>query len=175
MYVIDLDARAERREVQHPDGIEVRFNKNAFLFPSELPAAALDPILSEELDLVGLLADLARSGGGSVGGDVMELLFKRPSLPRKFIGAVKDTYRILLGEEHFERFEDATPSIPDYVRITKALVAVYGVELGKLFGPADSSESGGETSSPTSPDTTGSMPAESASTPASPDSSASAG
>ncbi|MFG2986260.1 hypothetical protein ACGFYQ_34250 [Streptomyces sp. NPDC048258] len=171
-YVIDLDA--ERREVQYPDGIEVRFNKNAFLFPAELPAAALDPLLSEDLDLVGLLTDLARTEGGSVGGDVIELLFKRPSLPRKFIDAVKAIYVICLGEEHFERFEDANPSIPDYFRITKALATVYGVELGKLFGSADSSESDGETSNPTSPDTTTSTPEASGSAPASPDSSGSA-
>uniref|UniRef100_UPI003F49B15E hypothetical protein n=1 Tax=Streptomyces sp. CA-136453 TaxID=3240050 RepID=UPI003F49B15E len=172
-YVLDLDA--ERREITYPDGIDVRLNGHVFCFPPELPADALDPLLSEDLDLVGLLTDLAKTDGGGTTGDVVELLFKRPFLPKQFLAAVKATYRILLDEEPYERFLSVKPSIADYVRLTKALVKVYGVELGKSFGLGVSSATDGETSSPTSPASTGSTPGSSGSGPGSPASSGSAG
>ncbi|WP_167163004.1 hypothetical protein [Streptomyces sp. MBT27] len=171
--VIDLDA--ERREIQYPDGIDVRLRGHVFRFPSELPAEALDSLLSDELDLVGLLADLAKSAGGTAVGDTIELLFKRPTLPKRFLAAVKDTFRVLLGEEPFERFLSVQPSISDYVRLTKALARVYGIELGKSFGLGASSATSGGTSSPTSPDTTTSTPDSSGADPDSPASSGSAG
>ncbi|MFF4276118.1 hypothetical protein [Streptomyces sp. NPDC001536] len=172
-YVIDL--AAPRREVQFPNGILVKFSEDdEFLFPAELPADALDPILSEDLDLVGLLGDLVQAQGKSAVGEIVELLFRRPRLPKLFMDAVKETYKVLLGEQQFAAFIAARPSIPDYVRLTVGLIKVYGVDLGKLFGSADSSESDGETSKPTSADTTGSTPEESGSTPESADSSDSA-
>ncbi|MER5482640.1 hypothetical protein ABT024_05400 [Streptomyces sp. NPDC002812] len=171
-FAIDLDA--ERREVQYPHGIPVLLKKEQFLFPAEVPADALDPLLSDDLDLVGLLADIVGTRGATVSGEVVELLFKRPKLPRQFLTAVKDIYRILLGDEGFAAFTAVRPSIGDYVRLTKALVAVYGVDLGKLFGSDDSSENDGETSSPTSADSTESTPAASGSGPATTGSSASA-
>ncbi len=169
-FAIDLDA--ERREVQYPNGIPVRLRGEQFIFPAEVPADALDPLLSGELDLVGLLSDLVNTSGSTMTGEVIDLLFKRPSLPGAFLSAVKDIYRILLGDEAFAEFAAVRPSIGDYVRLTKGLVAVYGVDLGKLFGSADSSESDGEMSSPTSTGSTTSTPAESGS---GPDSQASSG
>ncbi|WP_330335709.1 hypothetical protein OHS33_38675 (plasmid) [Streptomyces sp. NBC_00536] len=171
-FVIDLDA--ERREVQHPHGITVLLKGQQFLFPAEVPADALDPLLSDELDLVGLLSDIVGTKGATVSGEVIELLFKRPKLPRQFLTAVKDIYRILLGDEGFADFVVVRPSIGDYVRLTKALITVYGVDLGNLFGSGDSSESDGETSSPTSAGSTDSTPGASGSGQDSPDSSASA-
>lgn len=171
-YDIDLDA--ERREVQYPDGINLLIHGHGFRFPAELPADALDPMLSDDLDLIGLLGDLAKAQGGSAVGDTIELLFKRPKLPKKFLDAVKATYLVLLGEEAFERFLSVRPSIGDYVRMTKGLAKVYGVDLGKLFGLGGSSESDEETSKPTSPDTTTSTHEESGSAQDSPDSSESA-
>ncbi|MEU6460341.1 hypothetical protein [Streptomyces sp. NPDC046976] len=172
-FVIDLDA--ERREVQYPDGIPVKFGEEQFLFPAELPADALDPILSDELDLVGLLSEVIEASDGEAGvWDVVNALFRRPSLPRKFLKAVRETYAILLGSQH-EEFRKRRPSIGDYVRLTTGLAKVYGVELGKLFRSADSSETDSEPSSPTYPDITESTPAASGSVPGSPDSSASAG
>ncbi|MGW0562956.1 hypothetical protein ACWDZ4_20610 [Streptomyces sp. NPDC003016] len=168
-YDIDLDA--ERREVQYPDGFNLLIRGHGFHFPAELPADALDPLLSDDLDLVGLLGDLAKAQGGSAVGDVIELLFKRPRLPKKFLEAVKDTYLILLGEEAFERYLSLHPSIGDYVRMTKRVSRVYGIDLGKLFGLGGSSESEGETSNPTSPDSTTSTHEESGSAQTSPDSS----
>jgi hypothetical protein len=172
-FVIDLDA--ERREVQYPDGIPVKFGGEQFIFPAELPAEALDPILSDELDLVGLLGEVLESSDGDAGvKEVVNALFRRPSLPRKFLEAIRETYAILLGDQYAE-FLKRRPSIGDYVRLTTGLTKVYGVGLGKLFRSADSSESDSETSSPTSPGTTESTPDASGSAPDSPDSSDSDG
>lgn len=172
-FVIDLDA--ERREVQHPDGIPVLFGGEQFIFPAELPADALDPILSEELDLIGLLGEVLESSDGDAGvKEVVNALFRRPSLPLKFLEAVRQTYAILLGDQH-EDFLKARPFIGDYVRLTIALIQVYGVELGKLFRSDDSSANDSQTSNPTSPASTESTPDASGSDQDSPDSSASDG
>ncbi|MFE3644869.1 hypothetical protein ACFXOM_28485 [Streptomyces sp. NPDC059169] len=172
-FVIDLDA--ERREVQHPDGIPVKFGGEQFIFPAELPADALDPILSDELDLVGLLGEVIDSADGDAGvTEVVTSLFRRPSLPRKFLTAIRETYAILLGDQH-EDFLKARPFIGDYVRLTTALTRVYGVELGKLFRLGDSSASDSQTSNPTSPATTKSTPDASGFVPDSPGSSDSDG
>ncbi|WP_329317382.1 hypothetical protein OG723_44195 (plasmid) [Streptomyces sp. NBC_01278] len=169
-YVIDLDA--ERREVRYPDGIPVKFGGEQFIFPAEIPAEALDPLLSDDLDLVGFFGDLVTSSGGGTVSEITEMLFRRPSLPRQFYAAVKDVYRVLLDEQYAD-FLAKRPSIPDYVRLTTGLAKVYGVELGKLFTSDSSSETVSGTSSPTSPGSTGSTPVESGVAPESLDSSAS--
>ena len=172
-FAIDLDA--PRREIQYPDGIPVKFRGAQFLFPAELPADALDPILADELGLVELLGEVIESADGDAGiTEVVTALFRRPSLPRKFLAAVRETYKILLEDQH-EDFRAKRPSIPDYVRLTTGLIRVYGVELGKLFRSADSSANDSQTSSPTSPGTTGSTPDASGSAQDSPDSSESEG
>ncbi|MFI1012671.1 hypothetical protein [Streptomyces sp. NPDC020965] len=156
-FVIDLDA-AERREVQHPHGIPVLYRDEQFIYPAELPAKALDPLLSTELDLVGLLRDVVDASENPTASVVIDLVFKRPHLPRAFVDAIYEVHRILLGEEEYSRFEDLAPSLPAYVRLTMGLIKVYGVDLGKSFGLAGSSENDGQTSSPTSADTTDSTP-----------------
>lgn len=80
-YFLDLDA--ERREVLYPHGIPIKFGGEQFIFPAELPADALDPILSEELDLVGLLGDILESAEDDKTGvkEIVTALFRRPSLP----------------------------------------------------------------------------------------------
>ncbi|WP_404949138.1 hypothetical protein HFP70_35740 [Streptomyces sp. ARC14] len=172
-FVIDLDA--ERREVQYPHGITVLLNGEQFLFPAEIPADCLDPLFSPELDLMGVLADIVNAEDGSTTtGELVEVIFRRPKLPAAFYGALKDIYKGLLGEEGFTEFTEVRPSIGDYVRLTKALASVYGVDLGKLFKSDDSSESGGEMSKQTSLATTSSTPAESGSAQDNPASSASA-
>ncbi|MEV7512083.1 hypothetical protein AB0O57_29415 [Streptomyces sp. NPDC091201] len=172
-YAIDLTA--ERREIRFPHGIAVRFDEHHdFFFPAEIPAEALDPLLSDELDLVGFFGDLVASSGGGTITEITEMLFRRPRLPRQFYAAVKDVYRILLDEQQYEDFLALKPSIPDYVRLTTALARVYGVELGKLFTSDSSSETDSATSNPTSPaSTTGSTPEESGVAPENPASSGS--
>ncbi|AKN68768.1 hypothetical protein QR97_02180 [Streptomyces sp. PBH53] len=160
MFVIDLDA-AERREVQYPHGIPINYRDEQFIYPAELPAKALDPLLSDELDLVGLLRDVVQASDNPTAAVVIDLLFKRPQLPRRFIQAIYDVHRILLGEEEYTRFESLNPSLPAYIRLTIGLIKVYGLDLGKSFGLGDSSETDGETSSPTSAASTDSTPEES--------------
>ncbi|MEW1677838.1 hypothetical protein AB0O47_32070 [Streptomyces noursei] len=155
-YALDLDA--QRREVQYPDGIPVRLRGEQFLFPAELPAKALDPLLSDDLDLLGLLRDVLEATENPTTATIVELVFKRPRLPRRFIDAVYEIHRILLGEDEFERLEGLSPSLSDFARLTIGLARVYGVDLGKLLGLGSSSETSGETSKPTSADTTGSTP-----------------
>ncbi|MFJ5143062.1 hypothetical protein [Streptomyces sp. NPDC088707] len=169
-FAIDLDA--ERREVQYPNGIPVLLNGEQFIFPAEVPADCLDPLFSDELDLMGLLSDVVNAESSTTtAGEIVEVLFKRPKLPALFYRAIKDIYRELLGAQTYAEFKAARPSIPDYVRLTKALVTVYGVDLGKLFRSGSSSASDSQPSSPTSPATTDSTPEASGSAPASPDSS----
>lgn len=159
-FVIDLDA-AERREVQYPHGIPIKYREEQFIYPAELPAKALDPLLADELDLVGLLRDVIEASENPTASVVIDLVFKRPQLPRQFVDAIYEMHRILLGKEEYQRFEELGPSLPAYVRLTTALIKVYGVDLGKPFGLGSSSESDGETSSPTSASTTGLTPEES--------------
>ncbi|MFI1201606.1 hypothetical protein ACH4VR_19505 [Streptomyces sp. NPDC020883] len=158
--VIDLDA--QRREVQYPHGIPVLLRDEEFLFPAELPAKALDPLLSDDLDLVGLLRDIVEAAENPTAATVIELLLKRPRLPRKFVAAIHEIHAVLLGSEEYKRFEALNPSLADYVRLTTGLARVYGVDLGKSFGLGGSSETDGGTSSPTSAaSTTASTPEES--------------
>ncbi|MFK0290733.1 hypothetical protein ACIQU6_09675 [Streptomyces sp. NPDC090442] len=154
--VIDLDA--QRREVQYPHGIPVLLRDEEFLFPAELPAKALDPLLSDDLDLVGLLRDIVDAADNPTAATVVELLLKRPRLPRKFVHAIYEIHTILLGPQEYERLEALNPSLADYVRLTVSLAKVYGVDMGKLFRLGGSSESDGEMSSPTSAASTGSTP-----------------
>ncbi|MGG2460121.1 hypothetical protein ACO0M4_09925 [Streptomyces sp. RGM 3693] len=163
-YALDLDA--QRREVQYPDGIPVRLRGEQFLFPAELPAKALDPLLSDDLDLLGLLRDVLEATENPTTATIVELIFKRPHLPRRFINAVYAIHRLLLGDDEYERLEALNPSFPDYVRLTTGLARVYGVDLGKLLGLGSSSENGGETSSSTSAGTTDSTPEASGVSPA---------
>ncbi|MER7937944.1 MULTISPECIES: hypothetical protein [unclassified Streptomyces] len=173
-YAIDISA--DRREVQYPHGIAVKVRRDwDVLFPAELPADALDPLLSEDLNLMGLIGELVDSNGDISTGEVVELVFRHVHLPRKLVAAVKSIYAELLGAEEFEDFSAHKPSIGEYVRLTKALSQVYAVDLGKLFGLGSSSSSAGETSSPTSPASTSSTPAASGSGQDSLDSSDSAG
>lgn len=173
-YAIDISA--ERREVQFPNGIAVKIRDDwDVLFPAELPADALDPLLSDELNLMGLLAEVMNGSGEFGAGEIVDLLFRHADLPRQFVTAVKRIYAELLGPEEFEDFTAHKPSVSEYIRLTKALATVYGVDLGKAFGLGGSSESDSQTSSPTSADSTESTPAASGSAQDSPASSDSDG
>lgn len=169
-FVIDLDA--ERREVQYPHGIPVKLRGKQFIFPSEVPADCLDPLFSSELDLMGILHDIVNAESSTTAGEVVEVIFRRPQLPVKFYEAIKQIYKELLGDDTYKDFKDVRPSISDYVRLTKALAQVYGVDLGKLFRSGAFSANASATSSPTSPvSTTDSTPEASGSAQASPASS----
>jgi hypothetical protein len=163
---------AARREVTDPDGMTVVFGGEEFVFPAELPMSVLDPILSPQLDLVGVVTSVMDDNRGLTNG-LLDTLLLRPNLPREVLDAFLDIYRQLLGVEEFAQFAGHNPSVQDYVRLTKALATAYGASLGKFFGLLSSPDGSGETSSSTSPDTTSSMPEGSGSGPATGDSSAS--
>jgi hypothetical protein len=181
--LIDLDDAA-RREAQHPEGIPVRLGGQVFMFPAELPLDAFDPLLSPKLGLMEMIAQLtkedeARKGRGEAPqtavGDVIDMLLNRPTLPLDFLDAFRAVYCNLLGDEQYARWAKVRPSIPAYVRLTKSLLGLYSVSLGKLFTSADSSAAASATSKPTSSGTTDSTPEASTSAPDNPDSSAAAG
>lgn len=164
--LIDLDAA--RRETQYPDGIPVVLGGERFVLPAELPVEALDPLLSEEMDLAGVLQQvLADKPDGadeeSIGELVINVLVNRPNLPIQLVQAIKDVFAALFGPEQYERFLAQRPSVPDYLRLAKHLLPLLGVSLGEALGSPDSSESAGETSKPTSPSTAASTPGKSGS------------
>lgn len=156
--LIDLDAA--KREARYPDGIPVALGGQTFTLPAELPVATFDPLLSDELDLVGVvskvLADEASTK--SVIDQVIDVLTDRPDLPTAVLAAIHGCFRILFGPEQYETFAAQRPSVQDYVRLVKALVSLYGVNLGEAFASAGSSESDGQTPKPTSQSTTDSTP-----------------
>lgn len=160
--MIDLDAA--KRESQYPDGINVRHGATDFVLPAELPADVLDPILL--LDLPALLKKVLDTAEGKDAGDeddlgqiVLDVLFDRPDLPADLLNAVRSVFAALFGPDQYPVFLSNRPSIPDYVRLIRGLLPLYGVSLGEALGSADSSESGGATSNPTSSSTTDSTPA----------------
>lgn len=156
--MIDLDAA--RRETAYPDGIPVALGGETFLLPAELPVDALDPLLSDDLDLVGVLKQVFEERKNSDDTDesfgelVLDVLLARPALPRQVIQAIKDVFAALFGAEQYDRFVAQQPSINDYLRLGQALLPLMGVGLGEALNSAGSSEPGGETSNPTSPTTT---------------------
>lgn len=159
--LIDLDAA--KREAVFPDGIPVRFGGQDFLLPAELPVDVFDPLLSEDLDLVGVvkqvLAERPEDGGDDIGSVVLDVLLTRPGLPRQTLQAVKQVFAALFGDEQYACFAALRPSVQDYVRLARGLLTAYGVGLGEALGSPDSSESGGETSSQISDASTDSTPA----------------
>jgi hypothetical protein len=154
-----IDLNAAKREAEYPDGIPVALGDREFVLPGELPVDVLDPIL--DLDLATLFKQVLDSMDDDekdLGQIVVDVLLNRPALPKELVQAIKDVYEVLFGDQH-DDFLDQRPSIPDYVRLTQALLPLYGVGLGEALGSDESSESDGQTSSPTSSSTTDSTPA----------------
>lgn len=149
---IDLDAAV--REATYPDGIPVTKGGKTFTLPAELPEAVLDPLLSDDLDIAGVIADVlkdTRPGEDrSIGDDVVAVLTARPNLPKDAVLAAKECFAVLFGDQ-FEDFCAERPSINDYIRIARAALPLYGVSLGEAFGSPGPSEPAGETPKPTSP------------------------
>ncbi|NML55182.1 hypothetical protein HHL19_35350 [Streptomyces sp. R302] len=170
-----IDAVAARRETQYPHGIAVRYTEDLDLyFPAQLPADTLDPLLSDELDLFGLIGEIFSATGGEAGiNDIVTAVFRRPRLPRLFLEAVREAFAKLLGKAQYADFIATRPGLEDYIFLTTMLTKIYGVQVGKLLGLGGSSENGGPTSSPTSPATTSSTPDDSGSGPTTPTSSGS--
>lgn len=165
--VIEIDA--PRREAKE-EGFTIRFRGEDYLLPVELPADALAPFLARELDLVGVMKAIigARADADETGEEVVNALLTRPNLPNGLVEAVRASLECLFTAvdkpakgkpTQWNRFLAGHPSIPEYGRLVKGLVTTYGVGLGDLFASLGLSSSGGATSKPTSPGSTGSTPA----------------
>lgn len=170
---IDLDAaRAESTP------IEVTFKGQTFTLPGELPLDVFDPLLSDDLDLVGMIRK-AWSNPDLADG-VIETLLAPGNVPAKLLAAIREGFRLLFADEdaanpdaEFDRFMACRPSAQDFRRLISHLARLYGVSLGEVFASLITSPTaGGATQSTTSPDSTGSTPEPSGDAPASePDSS----
>lgn len=155
-----LDLDAARREEEIPEGIEVTQKGESFVLPAELPMDVFDPFFTDEFDLPGLFARVMQtSDDDSTFAILTKLLFDRPDLPRQSIAAVRESLRILFGDEQWEKFQATRPSMKDIVRLAKGLFRLYGTDLGEAFASADSSGSDGSTSKETSNASTESTPA----------------
>lgn len=160
--MINLDARrtqrAAKREAQYADGIPVTHAGRTYKLPAELPVAVLDPLLDGDVDLAGLVT-VAVNAMRSTGGDqqeqiaalVAEALMTHPDLPGNVLRGVRQVLANLFGPNQWAAFmgSNPAPSLPDLAALIGGLVNAYGVGLGEAFGSADSSPSGGKTSSPT--------------------------
>lgn len=152
-----IDMQAARRESEHPDGITIRTRAGTDLtVPAELPADVLDPFLSDDLDLMGLLGNaLAARTGNSGNSEWLDSILTRQALPKQAVAAIKDALRLLFGEESYAAFVADRPSVQDYIRLVRGLADFYGVGLGEAFASLVSSASDGETPNQTSLGVTG--------------------
>ncbi len=154
--LIDLDAA--RREAEVPDALPLTYKGQDFALPAELPADVFDPLLSEDLDLVGIVKPFL-ADGIDYGQAVIDLLTDRPGVPGEVVGAIHGVFAALFGEGDYARFRGLKPSLSDYGRLVKALVPAYGIDLGEAFASPASSESDGATQKQTSEPSTDSTAA----------------
>lgn len=159
MPMLDLDAA--KREARYPDGLPVVLGGQTFMLPAELPAEVLDPLLSDRIDLAGIIAEFlgGKTDDQSFGDALVDLLSNRPDLPSDLIGAVKDVFAVAFGADQYAAFVGKSPSLQDYGRILKYALPLYGNTLGEAFASAASSESDGQTPKPTSDSSAASTPA----------------
>lgn len=157
--LIDLDAA--KRESRYPDGIPVVKGGVTFTLPAELPVEVFDPFLAEDLGLIEILKDVLdgdKDDDKGIGDLVIDALTARPALPRELLGAIKDAFAIVFGDEQYAAFVAQKPSVNDYLRLVRGLQALYGVGLGEASASPASSESAGSTPKPTSDAATDSTP-----------------
>lgn len=157
-----LDLDAARRESAYPDGIPLTYQGQLFVLPAELPADVIDPWLSDDLDLAGLvkkvLADDAGNDSDGALDIVLSVLEARPQVLSQVIGAVKESLALLFGADDYARFVATRPSLPAYGRLIRGLLTLYGVSLGEAFASPSSSTSAGLTQKQTSSTSTTSTP-----------------
>lgn len=151
------------------------YKTREFELPGELPASVLGGFIDPKVGLVDLITEVFKEDDtfDSLVEAAFEFLKKRPSLPSDLIAAAKTAMDELLGEQA-EEFYALKPSVPAYFELAKGLFREYGMDLGDFFESAESLESDGESSKPTSSITTGVTPEASGSGPVIPASSVSA-
>jgi hypothetical protein len=127
------------------------YRGTTFNLPGELPAEALAPFLTDEFSLLELIAEVV--GSLTDEDEWVEVAFNtlksRPTIPKDLLTAAAEALRVLLGEQ-YDAFVALKPSVPAYLLIAQHITQAYSVSLADFFGLGESSESDGETSSPTS-------------------------
>lgn len=156
--VVHLDLDAAEREIAYPDGINLRLGGHTYTLPAELPLDVLDPLIAEDFDLAGLIVELTSIGGDDLGESVVNLLTKRPDLPRQFKETIHGCLRLLMGGEAFDAFLATRPSLQKYGRLIRGVLGLYGTTLGEATASLTTSGTGGATSNQTSDASTESMP-----------------
>lgn len=168
--MVGIDLQAATRELAYPDGIPVTLpNGQVITAPAEFPLDVLDPLLSEDLDLIGVVKLVVdrepRVGedGETVEDDiatiVVDVLMERPAILAQVKRAIGQCFAALFSEEDYARFVAARLGVRTLAALVKGLLSEYGVGLGEALGSPASSESSGEPSSPTSDGSTDSTPA----------------
>lgn len=178
------DARAARAGATGED-FPLRFRRRQIcMLPAELPLDALEPLLNVQVDLPLILRtalDAVKAGEDgtkaflAVLDMVVDLVVMNKDLPAELLAAVKAVGRRVMGDDGYEAFVQARPSINDVIALIKGLGGKWGVGLGES-SPSSTGSPSSTTSTPTSAATsTDSTSTESGVNPAIPASSASVG
>lgn len=155
---VDIDLDAVAGELQERT---VKFKGQVYIWPAELPAEVLVPLLDEDLDLVGTIGDLfslADDTGSMQVTDMLDKVLARPKLPNLFWRRFQESLHILFesGKEgQGDKFFAAQPSVAALTRVARAVWSTYGVSLGEASAPSGQSDGDGAGSKETSSDTTG--------------------
>ena len=147
-----IDLAAYAREFAHPEGIPITVTADlTILAPAEFPIDVLDPLLSDDFDLVGVVKSALEHGDTSeIGPMILGLLLDRPTLPADLIKALHDCLEILFGQEQYAKFRATRPGIKTIAFLITGLLREYGVGLGEASPSLESAVSDGETSKPIS-------------------------
>lgn len=147
--------------------------------PNELPIAVLNPILNVDVDLALIVQEAmtAASSKEAAAGQqmaelVVSLIVQNPRLPQDVVAAACQMGINLMGQDGWNDFCAARPSLQDITALVTALMGRYA-SLGEFLSSTEPS-TGGQTSKTISGSSTESTPEVSSDTPATPTSSESA-
>lgn len=152
---IDLDAVAGELEPR-----TVKIKGQVYIWPAELPADVLLPLLDEDLDLVGVVRDvwdMADDSGSLNIANALDKILGRQNLPKVFWERYREALSVLFDagkEGQAEQFFATSPSLPQLMRVTSAVWRTYGVSLGEASAPSGQSDGDGSGSKETSSATT---------------------
>lgn len=160
-HELDLDAaRAARKREGAGITPSLRLNGQSYELPVELPVDVFDPLVHVDVD-VSLLVRMAmdareaaekndENANMAVLDVLVDLMVANPQLPVDLVGAVKESSRLMLGEECYAALVAFRPTVADLGAIAKHLFRQYGVGLGEALPSSDSSGDTETTSKPTS-------------------------
>ncbi|GAA3614583.1 hypothetical protein GCM10022419_119720 [Nonomuraea rosea] len=141
--MLDLDAaRAERTAAGDPFPLRFRGQISCTL-PPELPLDALEPLTEIDVDIALIFRTAIDAFKGqdadaatvSVLDTVIDLLVMSKKLPDEVLEAVKKIGRRLMGDQGYEAFIAAHPSVPDVIASARACSASTGSAWGNPRSP----------------------------------------